>query len=157
MHGVLVGPVKKNIAAAAGLIVTGAIAFGFAVIGLVYLWQALAAWLTPQTGLTVALLICAGAALAIALLLGALMYRASQKGPAGKEADTADPTLAASEQAFHLGLMAVDALRGKVRENPAKATLIAAAAGVVLGANPKLARAFVDFSKEVCGPPSKEE
>ncbi|GAB4148566.1 MAG: hypothetical protein Tsb0016_19630 [Sphingomonadales bacterium] len=137
---------KRNIAAAAGAIVAAVIAFAFAVIAIVYLWQALAAWLGPQTGMVVALLICAGLAALAAAILIILLFRSARQ-PGGESGRAAEP--GTGDQAFQIGLLVAEQLRHSVQENPMKATLAAGVLGLVLGANPRLARAFVDYSKQL--------
>ena len=48
-----------------------------------------------------------------------------------------------------IGLLAADAARAFVNKNPQKSVLIGLATGIVLGANPDLARALVKTSKKL--------
>ena len=137
---------KRNIAAAAGAIIAAVVAFVFAVIAIVYLWQALAAWLGPQTGMLAAWLICAGLATLVAALLIVLLYRSARRQGGG---NATAPEPGTGDQAFQIGLLVAEQLRQSVKENPMKATMAAGILGLVLGANPRLARAFVDYSKEL--------
>lgn len=146
MQQALIESFKRNIAAAAGVMAAAVIAFAFAVIAIVYAWQALAAWLGPRTGMVAALLICAGLAALVAVILIVVLYRSARRQAGG---DSATPEPGTGDQAFQIGLLVAEQLRQSVKDNPMKATLGAGLLGLVLGANPRLARAFVDYSKEL--------
>jgi len=136
---------KSCLLAALGFLVAGAAVATLSIIGLVFIWQALQAWLVTEVGTVGALLISGTAALLAAFCVLLAIHRSRR----ARRPIAADRETAASQHAFALGLLAIEALRAKVKANPGKAAVIAAIAGAVLGANPRLARAFVQLAKQL--------
>ncbi len=143
MTGFIVESIRKALGGTVGYLIAGSIALAFAIIGLAFLWQGLEAWLAPHIGATAALFAVGGLALVIAGLVILIAYLVLKPRRTPKP----ESIEALEQQALELGLMTVETLREQVRANPGKAALIALAAGTVLGANPRLARAFIDVTR----------
>ena len=146
MQDRLIEAVKKGLAGVLAYIMAGLAATVIAFIGLFFLFKGLAAWLVPEFGVAGAYLIAGAGAFLVAAILALLMYLVGRSSSGQK---TEDPAPGAEEQAFELGMMGVNLLRDQVKAHPGKSTLLALVGGVVLGANPNLARSLVEVAKQL--------
>lgn len=146
MRDSLIGTAKKGLTGMLGYIFAGLVAAVFALMGIFFLWQGLATRLVPEMGVPGAFAVSGGLALLLAGFIALGIYLVARRGSPDHRSTPEQET---SEQALELGFMAVDVLRDQVKAHPGQATLVALVAGAVLGANPQLARTFVDATRHL--------
>ncbi len=147
MKSTLLNLAAKNMGDVMGYLVAAILVAMMIFLGLGFLGYGVYLWLLPQLGLQSAAFLTGGLVLLVALLVACVACIAFREKTGSSPSSSPERDLGQLET----GMIAAEFIREQVKANPAQAAIIALVGGAALGANPKLARMFIDMVNKIDG------